>query len=202
MKHLKLAYTLLVAVVLVIGFSSWKQSQNATHDRQKAEVATARLDKVAGDVNALRAQVQSLGAIPVAPPATENGSASSAPSDAQVRTAVQSYIAAHPPASGQPPTAEEVFAAVAQFCGTGACKGATGTSGTSAGPSDAQLAAAVASYCAAHGCTGAPGPTGPQGVAGSPPASFSFDIHKQHFVCSPDSPPSPGSTPNYTCQEA
>lgn len=64
---------------------------------------------------------------------------------------------------GRPPTAEEIAAAVAAYCGTGACtgpKGDTGATGADGpGPTAEQIASAVATYCSNNGCgTAAPPP--------------------------------------------
>lgn len=61
---------------------------------------------------------------------------------------------------GPSPTRAEVFAAVAQFCSSGAC---------TQGPSAAQVETAVSVYCAVRNqCRGATGSTGPVGSAGTP----------------------------------
>jgi len=68
-------------------------------------------------------------------------------------------------APGRPPTAEEIAAAVAAYCATGACLGPTGDTGATGepgpGPTDEQVANSVAAYCANHGCPSEPTPTDP-----------------------------------------
>lgn len=66
---------------------------------------------------------------------------------------------------GRPPTAEEVAAAVAAYCATGACTGPQGPTGpagadgaTGPAPTDANIAAAIESYCANHACSIPPSP--------------------------------------------
>lgn len=78
-------------------------------------------------------------------------------------------------APGRPPTADEVAAAVSEYCGTGACTGPAGANGVDGAPAPAptqeQITTAVAAYCAANGCVGPQGPPGVDGAAGREPTS-------------------------------
>lgn len=73
---------------------------------------------------------------------------------------------------GRAPTAEEIAAAVEEFCAErSACTGAQGEPGVDAVVSQAALLSAVTGYCAENDCTGAPGPAGPTGPQGRPPTA-------------------------------
>lgn len=68
-------------------------------------------------------------------------------------------------APGPAPTAEQIAEAVAAYCASGVCVGASGSDGVS--PTAEQVAAAVAAYCASGACTGGTGATGPTGLTGA-----------------------------------
>lgn len=104
-------------------------------------------------------------------PAGPQGSQGPGPSDAQVATAVATYLALHPIA-GQPPTDAQITAVVAMYMtqhpAPAGSPGPTGAAGP--GPSDVQIAAAVAAWEQAHPSTGPSGPPGPSGVGVTGPA--------------------------------
>lgn len=76
-------------------------------------------------------------------------------------------------APGRPPTADEVAAAVADYCATGACTGPAGGNGLDGTPAPAptqeQINTAVTDYCTLNGCVGPAGPAGADGAAGREP---------------------------------
>jgi hypothetical protein len=54
-----------------------------------------------------------------------------------------------------------------------------------------------------NGTDGAPGRDGQNGEPGRPPSAFSFvGSDGATYTCTPDTPPSPGSSPSYTCQRS
>lgn len=146
------------------------------------------------------------------------------PSDAQVRSAVNRYLAANPPTANV--STDALTTVVTAYL-------ATHPPAPGPPPTDAQISGAVGAYMAAHpappgppgptgptgdpgtqgatgptgpqgdtgpqgpvGPQGATGPQGPQGATGPPPSGWTFtDRTGTTYDCAPDSP---GST-HYTC---
>lgn len=106
---------------------------------------------------------------PVPGPPGEIGPQGPPPSAEQVRAAVASYCGQSgcdgPP--GASVTEADVLAAVTAYCAETGCQGPAGADGAPGpGPSDDDIAAAVAAYCSTGACTGPAGPPGPAGPAG------------------------------------
>lgn len=123
----------------------------------------------------------------------------------EVAAAVAAYLAQNPPAPGRPPTTGEVATAVSNYCAAnGGCQGPAGQNAT-----DTQIATAVADYCAAHnGCAGATGATGqtgatgaagPSGPAGPPVAGWTFTDALGMRHTCTRDAGSPDSAATYTC---
>lgn len=179
-------------VILALGNETDQSDARIEQLEQVAADRGADVDALAGDVDALRHQVRSEGAEPIAPPPEETvddvdtGSGSELPSEGQIRQAVERYCRVNDCTGphGPAPTQVQVAAAVAAYCDDrGQCRGPAGEDGESItghrgpAPSDEQIAAAVDSYCASRdGCRGpagadgedstVPGPPGPQGEQG------------------------------------
>lgn len=165
----------------------------AAKTRTEANKRGEAVSTLAGDVRALRAQVQAGGHTPVAP------DPSRAVPSLPERTAVPVPIPGPPGPSGQPGAA-----------GPAGSPGPTG----SPGPSGAPGVTGASGVDGQSGPTGAPGPAGPQGDPGpagpagkdgtdgrngSPPAGWTYtDPAGVAYTCSPVSGFDP-SAPRYTC---
>lgn len=167
------AAALLVGAVTLVAL--WRAQDAVT----SSEATSAAL---AGDVAALREQVRSLGATPVAP----------APEVRVERGATGDRGPAGPPGrdgrDARPASMDELVAAVSLFCGPTSCIGPQGPQGPAGpqGPTGPQ------------GETGAAGPAGPPGEPGPAPQSFTFTAQGQRtFECT-----DPDGDGAYTCQEA
>lgn len=175
-------------VGLLIFLVLWWKHDGDTRDHQRQQ----QINGLSRSNDALRKQVQQLGAKPVAPPAAkvkENPTApiptptpsatAVGPSQDQVDAAVADYFKAHPPGPtpaeiaaaavnylqqhpppagpegkpGAPPSADQMFTAVASFCGqdSNPCRGVKGDKGDPGpGPTADQMAQAVHDYVAAN----------------------------------------------------
>jgi hypothetical protein len=166
--------------------------------KSQAAPLAGQVQAVCGEGGAAAAQLSSAGAcaqaskvqqVVVSGPPGASGPPGPGPSQGQIDTAVNAYLAVHPPAPGQnataeqvatavaafldlnpptpgrPPTTAEVAAAVVNYCqANGGCLGPAGQNATSA-----QVASAVADYCAVHAeCAGPTGPGGAGGPTGEP----------------------------------
>lgn len=141
-------------------------------------VLTTQQTALASNLDSAQQQLKQHGIKPDQPPPAKiiaesgpPGPQGPGPSDAQVQTAVQAYLVAHPIA-GQPPTDTQVAAVVAvymtQHPAPSGAAGPTGAQGPP--PSDAQIAAAVAAWEQTHPApSGPPGPPGPTGVGETGP---------------------------------
>lgn len=143
-----------------------------------------------------------------------------APTAAQIRAAVTSYLTANPPAPGRPPTKNEIDLAVAAYLsdnpppagpsGTNGANGANGADGQDGqpgapgpGPTDEQVLEAVSAYCASNdgcrGTKGADGSDGEDGNPGQPPFSWTYVSLGREYVCSRVAD-FDASKPQYTCE--
>lgn len=227
-QRLKLVGGLAVVVVFVFvlvlmgRLSTQLHKQSASDDARASSQQTA-IDRLASGIDSARTQLQQHGLTPSVPPPAEilrgvpgpagpAGLQGPGPSDVQVQSAVDAYLAVHPPASGAGASDSQVIVAVTAYLH--ANPPPPGPPGP--GPTDTQISDAVAVYMAAHpppaGPQGSPGPQGSQGVAGSagaqgpagptgatgpPPAGWTFtDLAGVTYDCAPDGQK---PAPHYTC---
>lgn len=206
-----LAALVLVWMVAKLGAASDQLDAQRAQLGSQAQVEQAQgrvITAIASDDSQLRAQVESLGGTPKGPAPQvaisgitgATGAQGPGPSDAQVQSAVDIYLEAHPPA---PVVSTDALTTVvtAYLVQHPPAPGPP--------PSDAQVATAVAAYMAAHpapsGPPGSPGQNGQDGkqgnpgvngAPGSPPAGWTFEFNGVTYECVPDD----GTpAPHYTC---
>lgn len=215
-----------VLVIVLIALSFWTAVLTifftAKHEADLKDVrgkSNEQIGALIENYDALRDQLLATGEAPIDPPTSDEvieegetvpsvqgeqgvpGPIGPAPTDVQVRAAVETYLEAHPPSSGRSPTDEEVAAAVAAFCeARGGCAGPPGSPGSPGtpgepgedgepgpGPSAGQVTTAVNDFCAANnGCVGPPGPA---------VGTFRFTYFLTTYVCS-----DPDGDLDYTCE--
>lgn len=226
-----LAVVLALAVAAVFACLLLLESHLADRMHRQSVQADSRavgqqqaIDKLASGLDAARTQLQQHGLTPSVPPPSDllrglpgpagpAGVQGPGPTDVQVQTAVDAYLAIHPPAGGTNATDAQIITAVTAYLR--ANPPPPGPPGP--GPTDTQIAGAVAVYVSAHpppagpqgnpgpqggqgvaGTTGAQGPTGPTGATGPPPAGWSYtDPLGLTYDCAPDNQSPP---PHYTCR--
>jgi hypothetical protein len=196
---------LVVAVLLV----AWTQSRAASDRSDAAHEAQVERDLLAGDVDALRLQVEALGGEPVAPPSDETA-------DDVGESIVESIIG--PPGPPGPPGPEGddgrpgSDGAPGQPGSTGS-PGPSGDPGSDGGPGPAgdpgpagspgEPGESVTGPAGPAGPQGEPGPAGPAGADGSdgsdgqPPESFTFTHLGITYECT-----DPDGDGAYMCEPA
>lgn len=171
-------FALYVLVLALVAAGVVVAYQRLAGRLEGAEQAKVERDQLAADVDALRAQVERQGEVPVAPPAAETVSEPNTPPStttqpppptsiprAQLAAAIDRFLADNPPADGRPPTTEEIVSAVVAVCSaTGGCNGRDGRDAPA--PTAAQIQAAVAAWCSDGRCRGPAGEDGEMGAAG------------------------------------
>lgn len=228
-----LAAVTAVSVAAVIVFMLLLESHLADRMRQQTTTTETRaagqqtaIDRLATGLDSARTQLQQHGLTPSVPPPSEilrglpgpagpAGAQGPGPSDVQVQTAVDAYLAIHPPAAGANATDVQIITAVTTYLR--AYPPPPGPPGP--GPTDTQIAGAVAVYVSAHpppagpqgpqgnqgntgpagasGSSGPQGPAGPAGATGPPPSGWSFtDPLGVTYDCTPDKQT---PAPHYTC---
>lgn len=148
---------LIWGVIVALGgsFAAWSIIRLAQASGQLSQLQQQRavLD---GSINALRTQVQRLGATPVVGPPGPAGATGPGPTQDQVDIAVASYLLIHPVSAAV--SDQQVSSAVAAYLQQHPLSAGT--------PSPQQISSAVAAYLSASPPPS--GPTGPTGVQGSP----------------------------------
>ncbi len=218
------------AAVFVVALA-WLGTASDQLDAQRQQIANqnAAIDKLSSGLATTEAQLTQHGITPAAPPPAQivtgatgpAGPQGPGPSDAQVQTAVDVYLSAHPPTANV--SADALTTVVTAYL-------TQHPPAAGPPPSDTQVSNAVATYMAAHpapsgpagptgsagapgatGQTGAQGPEGPQGVqgpqgdpgptgaTGPPPAGWTWtDQLGTTYNCTQDSQGT-ASAPHYTC---
>lgn len=173
-----LTVTLIVAIASLVGWSVWSLAHARSQARlaagNAADIATQIRDacerdgETARELGDLCDRAVEVEEDPVVDPPL--------PSREQVRDAVENYLIANPPASGEPgrpggagrpPTDAEIDAAVARFCQGGFCRGDRGVPGERGEPGeDGEPGKDGESITGPEGPQGPPGetivgPTGP-----------------------------------------
>lgn len=215
---------LVLALVLLFAFLIVKlaRASDQIGALNQADVGRDRAIAALADAeSSARDQIKALGGTPGVPPpqvvisgaAGPQGIQGPGPSDVQVQSAVDVYLAQHPPAVDV--SAAALDASVAAYL-------TQHPPAPGPPPSDAQVASAVATYMAAHpapsgppgpqgdpgvGQTGPPGPQGPAGPQGDPgpacPSGYNLTPETinghQALVCEqPAASPSPSSSDSGT----
>jgi len=194
------ALLFLAGAVIIIWARIGHEANRADQLAAEANRRGTAVSTLAGDVRALRAQVQARGGTPVAP------DPSAAVEDLPDRTAVPVPIPGPPGVPGAPGRQGQPGATGAPgspgptgAAGPDGQDGATGTDGP-AGPQGEQGAAGPRGDTGPAGPQGDAGPAGPQGPPGPPcPDGYSMQPavdDPDALVCRRDGAPSPSPTPS------
>jgi hypothetical protein len=160
-RRLAAGLALIMAALIAMGVLLWVSYE---HGQSREQSLADNVSTYAGAIHGLQTQVRSLGGTPIKVPGLPGvaGPQGPGPSEAQIDSAVQTYLRAHPPAKGQSATPAMVAKAVGQFL--------TAHPPTPPkAPTAAQISSAASTYIAAHAAEflGATGQNGKDGSNGS-----------------------------------